>query len=176
LVFAAGAALAGWEGTLARQSPQAHWSIAVVIALAFVAAVIAGLGRQRSRSGQWLHRSGHALVRWRGKVGYASGVAVWVALILAFIGWDLNSFVHQVHYLPTLSYEIGRLTRFIWGRALVFWVWLLFGTAIVVGQLEPTPPSRPTHAGGTQVHGDGHERGQGDGHEPGHGHGREQDR
>ncbi len=64
---------------------------------------------------------------------------MWIAVIFAVVGWDLNSFIHQAHDLPTLSYEIGRITRYAWGRAVVFALWLLAGSALVAGRR-----SRPT--------------------------------
>jgi len=105
-----------------------------VVAAAFVVAVILGRGRQRSRSAEWARTSIRSASRWRERPGYATGVAVWIGIILATIGWDLNSFVHQAHDLPTLSYEIGRITRFAWGRAAVFALWLAAGGALVAGQ------------------------------------------
>jgi len=136
-------AFCGWEGTLTHQSSAAHWSTGAVIAVTFVVAVALGRGRQPRRSANWLGSSLRATIGWRRRPGYAAGVAVWAGLILAVIGWDLNSFAHQVHTLPTLSYEIGRVTRFAWGRAAVYALWLATGAALVSGQRrQPAPPSQ----------------------------------
>jgi hypothetical protein len=62
--------------------------------------------------------------------------------VLAVVGWDLNSFAHQAHDLPTLSYYTGRITRFAWGRALVFAAWLAAGVGIAVGYLVERVPRR----------------------------------
>lgn len=127
--------LAVWEGMQVRQSAAAHWSVAVVIVVSVVAAVVAGWGRQRATTRAWLAAGGRAIGRRRSAPLYAAGVVVWVLLILAVIGWDLNSFVHQAHDLPTLSYYVGRVTRWRWGRALVFATWLAAGVGLVTGCL-----------------------------------------
>jgi len=61
-------------------------------------------------------------------------VVVWVLLVLAVIGWDLNSFAHQAHDLPTLSYLIGRVTRWRWGRGTFFAAWLALGVGLAAGR------------------------------------------
>ena len=97
-----------------------------------VGAVVAGRGRQRSPSVTWLVGAARSIGAGRRRPLFAAGVAAWTLLILAVIGWDLNSFVHQAHDLPTLSYLFGRVTRWTWGRALVFAAWLSAGAGLVV--------------------------------------------
>ncbi len=148
LAGAAGVALALWQGTLTRQSPAAHWCVGLAIAVIAVLALVAGRGRQRRRSGEWVTGSFEAATRAGERPGYAAGVVVWVVLLAAVIGWDLNSFVHQSHNLPTLSYYVGRVTRFVWGRALVFAAWLAVGAWLALARRRPastTPPPRRGH-------------------------------
>jgi hypothetical protein len=142
-------ALAAWEGTLSRQSAAAHWSVGAGIAAALALAVVAGRGRQAAASRRWLTHAVRAVGgRWP-RPGYATGIAVWVVLILAVIGWDLNSFAHQARDLPTLSYEFGRVTRWHWGRALVFAGWAALGVLLAAGRLRARwPPAGTDGAGG----------------------------
>jgi len=107
----------------------------ILAAVGVVAAVIAGWSRQRMRTRAWLSSTSRAVRGWRRAPLFSTGVVVWTLLILAVIGWDLNSFVHEVHYLPTLSYEIGRVTRYEWGRALLFAAWLAAGIGLVTASL-----------------------------------------
>lgn len=137
LAVATLAALAVWEGGHPQQTPAAHWSVALTIVAAVAVAVAAGRGRQHTPSRRWLASSARAAAGWRRAPQRAAGAAVWVLLVLAVIGWDMNSFVHQAHDLPTLSYLFGRVTRFRWGRALVFAAWLAAGAGLVAGCLVP---------------------------------------
>ena len=107
----------------------------LTIAGVVLAALLAGRRRQRSTSGAWLVDAGRAAAGWREHPGYAAGVVVWAILLLAVVGWDLNSFAHQAHDLPTLSYYMGRVTHFHWGRALVYAIWLVAGVGIAAGCL-----------------------------------------
>lgn len=132
-------ALAAWQGTLVQSATAAHWSLLAVIAVALVVAVVTGRRRQREASSDWLRRrTGDALrdlVRTDRAVPIATvaGAAIWVVLVAATIGWDLNSFVHQAPDLPTLSRLVGAVTRHDWGRALVFALWLALGAYLAVG-------------------------------------------
>lgn len=100
------------------------------------------------RSRAWLSSASEAVREWRRTLLFSAGVIVWVLLILAVVGWDLDSFVHEVHYLPTLSYEVGRVTRYQWGRALLFAAWLAAGIGLVTGSLVRTRSSEePAHSG-----------------------------
>lgn len=128
-------AFAAWEGLQSRQSAAAHWSVGVAIVLGAASVVVAGRGRQPTTSGAWLASAARAARRWRRDPRYAAGVAVWTLLFLAVVGWDMNSFIHEVHDLPTLSYLVGRVTRFEWGRALLCAVWLAAGVGLVSGCL-----------------------------------------
>jgi hypothetical protein len=131
--LAALVALAAWEGTLDRQSAAAHWSVAAVIAAAIVVTVVAGRSHQRTTSRVWLASSWRSAASWRERPVYAAGVGVWVVVVLAVVGWDVTSFVAQAHDLPTLSYFVGRVTRYEWGRAAVFAAWLAVGGYLAVG-------------------------------------------
>jgi hypothetical protein len=126
------AAYAGWEGVQSRQTAAAQWSVGLTAVAVAALAVAAGRGRQATTSGAWLAGTARAVRDGRAAPRYAAGVAVWALLILAVIGWDLNSFVHQTHDLPTLSYLVGRVTRFAWGRALFFAGWLAVGVGLAV--------------------------------------------
>jgi hypothetical protein len=109
--------------------------VGTTIAGVALATLVVGRGRQRTTTVAWLADAGRAAVGWRERPGYAAGIAVWAALLLATVGWDLNSFAHQAHDLPTLSYFTGRVTRFAWGRALLFAAWLAAGVGIAAGCL-----------------------------------------
>jgi hypothetical protein len=104
----------------------------VAIVATFTAALIAGQGRQRSTTRQWIDGTRRG---WQGSApAYWAGVVVWVVLLAAVVGWDLNSFVHQAHDLPTLSREIGRVTRYRAGRTIVFAAWLAAGLSLALGR------------------------------------------
>ena len=144
VVLAPLVALSVWEGLQSRQSAAAHWSVGLVVAATVVATVVLGRGRQPVRSGAWASGSLEVAVHWRRRPAYSAGLAVWVVLLLAVIGWDLNSFVHQAHDLPTLSYLVGRVTSRWWGRAAVAALWLAAGVGLAVGCLADRrrrPPS-----------------------------------
>ncbi|MHB1582352.1 MAG: hypothetical protein ACYCU7_03430 [Acidimicrobiales bacterium] len=146
-----GAVLAVWEGGQARQTAAAHWSVAAVVMLGLVVAVVAGRRRQRQPSRPWLTdaasgvRSAAGPEGWRRRPGYVAGVVAWVLLIAAVAGWDLNSFAHQAHDLPTLSYFVGKITRYRWGRSGVFAGWLAVGSYAAVGWRRRAPA--PSAAG-----------------------------
>ncbi len=128
----AGAALAAWQGTLSRSSGAAHVAVLATVAAACAATLLAGLGRQRSPSGAWVGASWRAVAGWRRapRAGVA-GVTGWVVLGAATVGWDLNSFLHQAHDLPTLSSLIGHVTGVPAGRGLLFAAWLVLGASVV---------------------------------------------
>lgn len=146
-VTLAGAVLAVWEGAQRRQTAAAHWSVGAVVVLAMVVAVVAGHRRQRQPSPAWLAAAGHGIrsvtgpAGWRRSPAYVAGVVTWVLVIAAVVGWDLNSFAHQAHDLPTLSYLVGSVTRHRWGRSAVFAAWLAVGTYVAVGWRRPVMPS-----------------------------------
>lgn len=130
--------LALWEGMLHRQQAAAHWSVGLSVLATFALAVVAGRGRQQQTSRQWLtgrpvegHGAPHP------GAAYRAGIALWAILIAAVVVWDLNSFLHQAHDLPTLSYYAGRVTRFWWGRALFFAAWLALGLCLALGDRVP---------------------------------------
>jgi hypothetical protein len=129
----AGAGLAWWEGGLSRDQASAHYSVLAVIGLGFLTMALGGRGRQAMPSSQWA-RSPLSLHRHLAtdRAGTLAAVT-WTVLVLAAIGWDLNSFVHQRHDLPTLSSIIGHLTSSHAGRAVVFFGWLVLGGALALG-------------------------------------------
>lgn len=61
-------------------------------------------------------------------------------LALATIGWDLNSFLHELHSLPTLSRLVGDVTRHRWGRGLTFGAWVALGAYLAAGWRRPHAP------------------------------------
>jgi hypothetical protein len=142
-------AVAWWEGRQWRDSAAAHWSVAAVIGGVLVLAGVAGVGRQRRRTADWLTGAVGALTegRWRSDP-YAAGVAVWALLLASVVAWDLVSFVAQSHGLPTLSRLFGHVTRFHAGRAVVFGGWLLLGGALALGQRSARPPGGGGRRGG----------------------------
>jgi len=119
-----------WEGLQNRSSPSSRVSVLCTIAVVVVMAAVAGARRQPLTSRTWLQNAKASAVRWRESRSYTIGVIVWLLIFFAIVGWDLNSFVHEVHDLPTLSYLIGRITRMHWGRALLFACWLGAGVAV----------------------------------------------
>lgn len=139
LVATGGVVLAVWEGAQQRQTAAAHWSVGLVIGLGVVAAGLIGRRAQRERSPDWLHDAGRGLrsladgPSWQRRPTQMFGVLVWVVLIASVVGWDLNSFAHQAHDLPTLSYYAGKITRYRWGRSAVFAGWLALGAYLVAG-------------------------------------------
>ena len=143
------AAFVVWEGTLSRTAPAAHDSVLAVIALGVVAAVVLGRGRQRSRSGAWLLGGASTVARDLAGRGRRSAAAVastivWILLIFAVIGWDLYCFSREVSYLPTLSRLFGDVTRYGWGRSLVFAAWLVLGACLAAGGRARAVPARRT--------------------------------
>jgi hypothetical protein len=122
-----------WEGGLHQYQAAAHWGILAAIALVLVTAVVAGIGRQAATTAEWVR--GPRSLRHHLDVDRRATLAVfvWIALGLAVVGWDLNSFVHQRHDLPTLSAIFGHLTATVPGRAAVIAAWLTLGTALAIG-------------------------------------------
>jgi hypothetical protein len=133
VALAAGLAVAWWEGAQQRDSAAAHWSVGAVIALIGGLALATGWGRQRTSCGAWAGASIGAVRGWRTRRrSEVVAVAIWALLIVAVIGWDLASFVAQSHNLPTFSYLFGRITRWRWGRAVVFAAWVAIGSGLAV--------------------------------------------
>jgi len=120
-----------------RQSPAAHWSVGLSIAAVVGLALVVGRGRQAQRSLPWVSDAGRSITGWRRTRRLSAAVAVWIVLLMAVVAFDLVSFLHQSHDLPTLSYEIGRVTRWHWGRALVFAAWLAAGVGLATACLVP---------------------------------------
>jgi hypothetical protein len=141
-LLAGAAGISAWEGTLSRFSAQSLSSVGAVIGAVLVAALACGRGRQRKTSAAWA-RDGLAAVRRaasgraEGEGGVAAATVVWVLLVAATIGWDLNSFAHEVRWLPTLSRLFGDVTDHDWGRAVVFAAWLALGLYLAIGWWLP---------------------------------------
>ncbi|MGH8994801.1 MAG: hypothetical protein ACRDYB_01975 [Acidimicrobiales bacterium] len=131
--FAAAGAFSRWEGGLGQATVAAHAGVLVAIGLAIGAAVLVGRGRQPLRSRQWA--AGPLAVRrhYAGAPAATLASVIWVVLLLAVVGWDLNSFVHQHHDLPTLSSIFGHVTDSRPGRAGLVAVWLALGAALATG-------------------------------------------
>jgi hypothetical protein len=130
---AAAAAFAWWEGGLHQSQVSAHVGVLALIALGFSAALVAGRRRQAIGSAAWVEGPLSVRRHWAENPAGTLGAVVWVVLVLAAIGWDLNSFVHQSHNLPTLSSIFGHLTSTRGGRASMVALWLALGTALATG-------------------------------------------
>jgi hypothetical protein len=131
--LAAAVAFSWWEGGLGQASVAAHVGVVAAIGLAIGTAVLVGRGRQPLRSRQWA--TGPLAVRrhYAAAPPATVGALIWVALVLAVVGWDLNSFVHQHHDLPTLSSIFGHVTDSRAGRAGLVALWLALGAALAGG-------------------------------------------
>lgn len=133
------AAFAVWEGLQPRHSDASFASVAITAGAVVLTALVAGRGRQAARSTSWARAALVSLRHARTRPVYALGVVVWIVVIGAAIGWDLTSFVAQSHDLPTFSYLAGRITRWHWGRATVFALWLALGLVLAFGWLRRGP-------------------------------------
>jgi hypothetical protein len=139
LLAAALIALSVWMAGRSRDDPDAQWSVAVLIGAAFGAAAILGQGRQRQPGLTWVIDNARWVRQWhRQPRAQVVAVVVWTALLVAAVGWDLVSFVAQAHAYPTLSYFIGRVTRYPVGRGLVFALWLSLGGYLAAGRRAGT--------------------------------------
>lgn len=128
------AVVAAWQATLNRRSPDAHWSVAAIIVALAVTTWAAGTGRQHDRSRAWAGGTCRAIAGWRRRpLSEVAGVAAWVVLGAVAIGWDLDSFAHQSHDLPTLSHFIGLATGTPVGRGLLFAAWVALGGYLALG-------------------------------------------
>jgi hypothetical protein len=135
--LAAAVAFAWWEGGLRQFQTAAHWGVLGAIALVLVVALGAGAGRQAMSSGQWVRGPLSLRRHLRADPPATVAVVVWVVLVLAVIGWDLTSFVHQSHDLPTLSSIAGHISSTSAGRAALVAAWLALGVALAVGWRRP---------------------------------------
>jgi hypothetical protein len=106
--------------------------VALLVGVALVTAIVLGRGRQRRSSGAWIALSADWIQHWRTQPrSLRTVVIVWTALVVAVVGWDLVNFIVQSHALPTLSYFIGRLSRYQVGRGVLFALWLVIGAYLV---------------------------------------------
>lgn len=134
MLTVAAISLCVWQAGLTRDSPGARWSVALLVGVALVMAIVLGRGRQRRSSGAWIAQSALWVQHWRTQPrSLRIAVIVWTALVVAVVGWDLVNFIVQSHALPTLSYFIGRVSRYRAGRGLLFAVWLVIGAYLVAG-------------------------------------------
>ncbi|MGC9155525.1 MAG: hypothetical protein ACP5HZ_07740 [Ferrimicrobium sp.] len=79
---------------------------------------------------------------------------VWVILVMAVAGWDFRSFLLEIPSLPTLSYLIGRVSRFATGRSLLVAAWLALGAFFVLGNrvhVTRNDRRRPSNPGDQQL-------------------------
>jgi hypothetical protein len=121
-----------WQAGLTRDSPGARWSVALLVIVALVMAVVLGRGRQRRSSAAWIAQSARWIRHWRTQPrSLRVAVIAWTALVVAVVGWDLVNFIVQSHALPTLSYFIGRVSRYRVGRGVLFALWLVIGASLV---------------------------------------------
>jgi hypothetical protein len=134
VLIVAAAALSSWQAGETREAAATHWTVLLVVAVAFVAAIALGRGRQRLSGRRWLRTLIGWVRAWRAQPrGAVVSVVVWTGLINGVVGWDLTSFIAQSHLLPTLSYFIGHVTRYRIGRGAVFSAWLGIGAYFVAG-------------------------------------------
>jgi len=132
-LLAGAVAFCWWEGGLHQDQTAAHWSVLAVIGATLLAAVLAGAGRQPEPVGRWA-RGPFPLRRHLAEDRAGTlGAALWVLVVAAVVGWDLNSFVHQAHDLPTLSSIFGHVTSSRAGRAGLFALWLALGATLALG-------------------------------------------
>ena len=132
LLTVAAISLCVWQAGLTRDSPGARWSVALLVGVALVMAIVLGRGRQRRSSGAWIAQSALWVQHWRTQPrSLRIAVIVWTALVVAVVGWDLVNFIVQSHALPTLSYFIGHVSRSRVGRGVLFALWLVIGAYLV---------------------------------------------
>jgi hypothetical protein len=132
LLTVAAIALCVWQAGLTRDTPGARWSVALLVGVALVTVIVLGRGRQRRSSGAWIALSADWIQHWRTQPrSLRTVVIVWTALVVAVVGWDLVNFIVQSHALPTLSYFIGRVSRYQVGRGVLFALWLVIGAYLV---------------------------------------------
>jgi hypothetical protein len=130
-------AFSWWQGGLTQSSAAAHIGVLAAIAAVLGSALFLGVGRQAATTARWI-RGPLSVQRHMAEDRRATlAVVVWIVLVLAVVGWDLNSFVHQSHDLPTLSSIFGHVTASHGGRAAVVALWLALGTALAVGWRRP---------------------------------------
>jgi uncharacterized integral membrane protein len=135
-----GLALSTWQAHLSRHSSGAHWSVAILVVVAFGVALLLGRGRQRYTTRQWAARNVLFVRTWRTQSRrVVVSALVWTVLIVGVVAWDLVSFVVQSHTLPTLSYFIGHVTRYPLGRGLLFAAWLGIGAYLVSARRAERP-------------------------------------
>ena len=134
MLTVAAISLCVWQAGLTRDSPGARWSVGLLVVVALVMTIVMGRGRQRRSSGAWIAQSAHWIQHWRTQPrSLRIAVIVWAALVAAVVDWDLVNFIVQSHTLPTLSYFIGRVSRYRAGRGVLFAVWLVIGAYLVAG-------------------------------------------
>jgi len=132
--------LSSWQAQLSRDSPGAHWGVALLVLGAVGTAIAIGRRRQRQAARTWVAGTMRTIRAWRSQPTSAIvSVLMWTIVIGGVIGWDLVSFAEQSHTLPTLSYFIGHVTRYRIGRGVVFALWLGVGAYIVAGYRAEAP-------------------------------------
>jgi hypothetical protein len=137
VLVAAAAAFSWWEGGLHQSSAAAHTSVLATIGVLLVTAMTAGVGRQVAPVGVWVRGPLSVRRHFAEDTLATAAVFVWIALVLAAIGWDLYSFVHQSHDLPTLSWIVGHATASHAGRSVVFALWLTLGGTLALRWRRP---------------------------------------
>jgi len=115
--------------------------VVLCVAVAIVAMIALGRGRQRQTGRHWASGNAQAIRTWRGQPGAAIvSVYIWAVLIAGVISWDLASFILGSPLFPTLSYFIGHVTRHRVGRGFFFFLWLVAGSYLATAWRTPTSP------------------------------------
>lgn len=155
-------AFVSWEALQGRYSTASHVSILVAVAVVVLVALVGGRRKQHERSATWLRDVGRV-----GRVGRVprelwtarrprsaavAGVLGWTLLIAATVAWDLFTFVVQRQSLPTLSRLFGDVTRYEWGRGVVFCAWVALGLYLALGWRQPPRARRATTPHGPGLH------------------------
>ncbi len=116
-----------------RDAPLTRWWVVGVIVGGLVATVVAGRGRQRRGSVAWARDALRRVAREEGGGVRKVGVAVWVALVGVYAGWDAFSFSQQRADFPTLSHFVGLLSASGAGRGLLAVAWVAWGAWVAAG-------------------------------------------
>jgi hypothetical protein len=125
------------DGRMSYRDFRGHLLVICAIAVTVLFALIRGRKRQKLKSLNWLRSTRTSIYSYfKSPNMWGTGVLIWLLFFLAYFSWDLNSFLHQSHNLPTLSYLIGRITRFYFGKFALTTVWLIGGWYLASGMFK----------------------------------------